>query len=63
MTFKPKQKVRILTLVGPRFEEDWSQRGTICKPLKSQLPLPSPEWFIVKFDDGGSLCIHQGQLA
>lgn len=41
-----------------------SETGTIVRPRKVSLPLPSPDWFIIQFDDdGGRLCIHRDMLA
>lgn len=38
----------------------YSETGIICRPRKSQLPLPGPDWFIIKFDiDGKQVCIHR----
>ena len=40
-----------------------SETGTVVKPRKGE-GVPTPEWFIVKFDrDGGKLCIHRTMLA
>lgn len=35
---------------------------TICKPLKSELPLPGPGWHIVRYADGGKLCMHESRF-
>ena len=41
-----------------------SETGTICKPTRAALPLPGPDWHIIKFDhDGGKLCIHRSMFA
>lgn len=41
-----------------------SETATIIKPPRVSLPLPSPDWFIVKSDiDGARLCIHRDMLA
>lgn len=37
------------------------ERLVICKPRKSQLPL-EPDWYIVKFADGGKLCMHTSRF-
>jgi hypothetical protein len=35
------------------------QHGRIVRPMKNELPLPSADWRIVKFDDDGArLCVH-----
>jgi hypothetical protein len=40
-----------------------SETGTIVRPRKINLPLPSPHWFIIKFDrDGGKLCVHRDMM-
>jgi hypothetical protein len=37
-----------------------SETGVICRPTKASLPMPGPDWYIIKFDaDGGKLCIHR----
>ena len=36
-----------------------AERATICRPRKSELPLRGPDWHIVKFADGGKLCVHE----
>jgi len=36
---------------------------TIVHPPRYALPLPSCEWCIVKFADGGTLCVHQSRFA
>lgn len=60
--FQPKARVRILSYVGATFEPCWKEQGTICKPKAGQ-GVPSAEWFLVKFDDGGGmLCVHQSRL-
>jgi len=41
-----------------------SETGTIIKPPKVSLPLPGPDWYVIKFDsDGGRLCIHRSMFA
>ncbi len=34
----------------------------ICKPRKSELPLRGPDWYVVKFSDGGKLCMHTSRF-
>ena len=37
-----------------------SETGTIVRPRKVNLPLPSADWVIVQLDDGGDrLCMHR----
>ena len=41
-----------------------SETGTIVRPRKVNLPLPSPDWVIVQLDDDGDrLCMHRDMLA
>lgn len=41
-----------------------SEAGTIVKPRKESLPLPGPDWFVIKFDaDGKKACIHRSMMA
>lgn len=42
----------------------FSETGVIATPRKVNLPLPGPDWYIVRFDvDGGALCIHRSGFA
>ena len=61
MAFAPKTRVHILSFVGSGFEPCWKEKGTVCKPRRSEAP-PSAEWSIVQFDGGGKLCIHKSRL-
>lgn len=37
-----------------------SETGTIVRPRKVNLPLPSSDWFIIQWDsDGRKSCIHR----
>ena len=41
-----------------------SETGTICRPTKASLPMPGPDWFVVKYDrDGKKAIIHRNMLA
>ena len=41
-----------------------SETGTVCRPTKENLPMPGPEWFVVKYDrDGAKAVIHRNMLA
>ena len=41
-----------------------SETATIVKPRKANLPLPGPDWYLIKFDsDGGKACIHRNMFA
>lgn len=59
--FEPGTKIRVTT--------KHSFTGTIVKPRAENLPLPGPDWFIVKIDgprypgSSGKLCIHRSSLA
>lgn len=36
------------------------EQVVVVKPRKASLPLPGPDWYIVKFiRDGGRLCMHR----
>ena len=36
-----------------------SQHGVIVKPCKENLPKPSVDYYLIKFDDGGKLYVHR----
>lgn len=41
-----------------------SETGLIVRPRAENLPLPSPDWRIVKFDrDGAKVCMHVSMMA
>lgn len=49
-------KVRTLT--------EYSATGVVVKPRAANLPMPGPDWRLVRFDDGrGQLCVHVDMLA
>ncbi len=53
---KPGTKVRTLL--------QHSETAVIVKPRKVNLPMPGPDWFLIKFDsDGKMLCAHRSMLA
>jgi hypothetical protein len=58
---QPKTRVHVLSFVGASFEPCWKEKGTVLKPTARQKP-PSSEWSIVRFDDGGTMCIHRERL-
>jgi hypothetical protein len=60
--YRPNQTVRVKRLVGPYFEPDWKEKATIARPRAINLPMPGPDWYLVRFDDGGKLCIHASNL-
>ena len=35
---------------------------TIVKPRANELPLPSSQWVIVQYADGGRACYHESRL-
>jgi hypothetical protein len=42
------------------FNGDIPERAVIVEPRTENLPLPSDEWYVIRFDeDGGKLCVHQ----
>jgi hypothetical protein len=57
----PGTRVHILAFVGSTFDPCWKEKGTVLKPTARQRP-PSAEWSIVRYDGGGTLCIHQSRL-
>lgn len=57
----PKTRVHILAFTGPTFEPCWKEKGTVLKPTKATKP-PTGDWSIVRFDDGGTMCIHRERL-
>ena len=41
-----------------------SETGTIIKPPKVALPLPGPDWYVIKWDiDGHKAVIHRSMFA
>ncbi len=55
-SLQPGTKVRTLY--------EHSETGTVIKPGKESLPMPGPDWCIVKFDrDGKKACLHRSMLA
>lgn len=41
-----------------------SETGKIVRPRAESLPLPSPDWFVIRFDrDGKRACIHRSMFA
>jgi hypothetical protein len=61
---KVGDKVRIQTLVGPRFEPHWSETGRIARNHPSWKGREVPKGYhTVRYDsDGGRLMIHESQL-
>lgn len=42
----------------------FSETGQIVKPRAENLPMPGPDWRIVKFDsDGAKVCMHIEMMA
>lgn len=60
--FAKGQRVAHQRLVGPTFERDWSERCTVIDGRPQSVSPTSGDWYAVKFDHGGSLCIHETQL-
>lgn len=56
---QPKTRVHILSLVGAAV--CWKEKGTVLKPTARQRP-PSADWFIVRYDNGDTLCLHKSHL-
>lgn len=53
---QPGTKVRTLY--------EFSASGVIVRPRAANLPMPGPDWRLVRFDDDrGQLCIHVNMLA
>lgn len=63
MILDPGTRVRIKSYVGPTFEVDWSEKGTIRKPrvTKGESTV-GPGWYIVEFDRGGRLNVHRERM-
>jgi len=38
------------------------EMAIVVKPRAENLPLPGIGWHIVKFTDGGKLCVHEGRF-
>jgi hypothetical protein len=59
--FQPGTRIRTL------YQHSFT--GTIVKPRAANLPLPGPDWFIVRIDgpvypgSSGKLCINRSMLA
>lgn len=58
-TYKRRQPVRLLSFTGATFDRDWSQKGTI---VRHDAGFQDGHWYIVKYDDGGTLCVHTSRL-
>lgn len=56
----------IIEFYGTPAFADWPgvapERARIVKPRARNLPLPGPGWHIVRFNDGGGLCVHQSSF-
>jgi hypothetical protein len=57
--FKPNQRVRIEAM-DVDFTFGWKTKGKILKP-NARHSVPDG-FYLVKFDDGAKLCIHNSQL-
>lgn len=58
-TFKHRQRVAVRRLLGPTFAEDWSETATVLATKRDLRPMG---YWVVRFDDGSSLCIPAEQL-
>ena len=58
--YKRNQPVRLLAFVGPTFDHDWSEKGTIVRP--ADMPADLPDWYIVRYTDGGKMCVHSSRI-
>lgn len=54
-----RQRVESLSFVGPTFALDWSTRATIIGRHTDML---DGHWYVVRFDDGGSLSVHASRM-
>lgn len=52
-------------MIGKRVRTlyEHSEAGTIVRPRRANLPLPGPDWFIIRFDDGQKACINRSMFA
>lgn len=54
--------MQVGTKVRTKYEH--SETGIVVRTRRSELPLPTPEWNIIKSDiDGARLCIHNEMLS
>lgn len=60
--FKRRQRVAVLRLLGPTFEKNWDELATVIDGKPQSVSPTSGDWYAVRFDDGGALCIHETQL-
>lgn len=40
-----------------------SERATVVKPRKVNLPMPGPDWLLIRFEDGKQVCCHRSMVA
>ncbi len=38
------------------------KRGTVMQPRKWHLPLPGPDWCVVRYECGGEQCCHPDDI-
>lgn len=62
MTYNFNQRVRICTLTGENFAPEWKEKGAVVKPRRENLPMPGDDWYLVRFDAGGKMCLHGSVL-
>jgi hypothetical protein len=60
--FKRRQRVAVRRLLGARFDENWDEQATIIDGRPQAVSPTSGDWYAVRFDDGGSICVHETQL-
>jgi hypothetical protein len=60
--FARRQRVAVRTLHPQTFEPSWDERATIVDGRPQSVSLTSGDWYEVRYDDGGRLCVHADQL-
>lgn len=60
--FKRRQRVAVRAM-GLNWQWNWDELATIIDGKPQAVSATSGDWYAVKFDDGGSLCIHETQLS
>lgn len=58
MTFFRRQRVRSITFVGPKFENDWSEKATII----GRHDRLDGHWYVILFDNGDTISSHAERL-
>jgi hypothetical protein len=60
--FTRRQRVAVQRFDPVTFAPDWSDHGTIIDGKPQSVSPTSGDWYRVRFDHGGALCIHETQL-